>query len=199
MLRSRRVHSFFIVLICVTVFSACSGKGDDKNDGFKVTKTQATTETTPSATPKISQPCSLLSLPAAAEILNVAEAKLGKPESSSTDDGILRCRYAATSDDGELYLVLNVYVYEEQSIYDLVRKANKAQDVETTYDDGFTYDITKFNESERFVAAREGKNRVAISSSISTIAPKTELKPEQITLPDVNVLAVRVGRILFDL
>lgn len=184
-----------LVGLCVSlVLVACSS--EDKNDGFKKTSTKATTTTQPSATRTIEQPCSLVNLETAATILGTSQEKIKNPESSQDDSGTKRCRYAATSDDGELYLVLNVYVYTTQDAYDLAKKSNSGTDILTSYDEAFTYEKTTQQESERFVAARDGDHRVGVSSSIAVIQPDTQITNEQIVLPTVYALAEQVGLIL---
>lgn len=185
----------FLFLLPVAALSSCSDD-KDRGDGFRVTETKTTAETKPSKEPTLTQPCSLLSKAQAAEILGTTEEKLGDPESSTPADDTLRCRYDAISDDQKLYLVLNVYVYETQKAYDQVKKVNKGTDIETSVDEGFYYDLTSSRESERLVAARDGKSRVAVSSSIAVINADDELTPDQITLPSVNSLASQLGIIL---
>ena len=63
-------------------------------------------------------------------------------------------------------------------------------------DEGFYFNKTTTLQSERFVAARDGKARIGVSSSIAIINPDEELKAEQIVLPEVDVLSNQVGIIL---
>jgi|GEM_PF-3812738 len=184
-----------LVLMAVFIFNSCTGP-EDLGGGFKSTKTQQTLSTLPSEEANISQPCSFLSLKTAASILGTTEKKLGELKSSKPSKDTLRCRYAAISDDKTLFLVLNVYIYESQDAFDLVKTANKGKDIETSVDEGFYFDKTNLLQSERLVAARDGNNRFAISSSIAVINPQDQLKPEQIILPDVGLLATQLGLML---
>ena len=184
-----------IALVCVALVSILAA-GCSDNTGFKTTKTQATQTTKPSKTPTLSQPCSLLSAQTAASILGTTIKKLGNPESSEPDESTLRCRYSTTSDDGKLYLVLNVYVYQKQSAFELVKKVNKGKDIETSVDEGYYFDKTTSLQSERFVGARKSKTRIAVSASIAVIDPGEKLIAKQKTLPDVGILATQVGIIL---
>lgn len=188
------IKSFIPILLLGSLIFTAVSCSEDK--GFKKTKTKIAQTTKPSKTPILNQPCSLLTLETAASILGTTTKKLGSPESSEPDSSTLRCRYAATSDDGKLFLVLNVYVYEKQSAYDLVKKVNKGKEIETSVDEGFYFNKTTTLQSERFVAARDGKARIGVSSSIAIINPDEELKAEQIVLPEVDVLSNQVGIIL---
>lgn len=184
-----------VVLIVIVAFVSCSGS-NDLGGGFKTTKTTETLSTVPSETANISQPCSFLSLKTAASILGTTEKKLGELKSSKPADSTLRCRYAAISDDKKLYLVLNVYIYETQEAFDLVKRVNKGIRIETSVDEGFYFDNTNSIQSERLVAARDRTNRMAISSSIAIINPDDELSAEQIVLPEVSLLAHQLGSML---
>ncbi len=197
MFRRSVVLTLAIVVLCVVSISGCSS--DKKNDGFETTKTDPTVATEPSDAKTISQPCSLITLETASTILNTPQQTLGEPESSEPSLGTLRCRYGATSQDGELFLVLNVYVFTTQEAYDLVKKVNKGEEIETSFDAGFTFDKTTTTESEIFVAAIDGTNRVGVSASIATTKANTPLEPSQINLPDINDLANQVGVILYEL
>ena len=184
-----------LVFVLIFIFTSCSNK-KDLGGGFKSIKTEQTLSTIPSETANISQPCSFLSLKTAASILGTTEKKLGDLESSKPSDGTLRCRYAAISDDKKLFLVLNVYIYEKQSAFDLVKKANKGKTIETSVDEGFYFDKTNNIQSERLVAARDNENRIAISSSIAIVDPKDQLQVQQIILPEVSLLANQLGLML---
>lgn len=188
----------FIAVIFCLVLVLVLGCSDDKDlgDGFRSTKTEPTTSTTLSKTPTLKQPCSLVSSKTAASILGVETDELDDPESSTPEVGTLRCRYSTTSDDKRLFVALNIYVYEKQISYDLVKQVNKGKKIETSVDEGFYYVKTTKLESERFVAARSGKNRIGVSASIAITNPGEELTSEQINLPEIDVIATQVGLIL---
>lgn len=189
--------SFVAVAFCVVavLISGCSD-GKDRGDGFRSTKTEPTTSTTLSKTPTLKQPCSLISAQTAASILGLDTNNLGEPESSTPEVGTLRCRYNSTSEDKKLFLTLNIYVYEKQVSYDLVEQVNNGKKIETSVDDGFYYIKTTKLQSERFVGARNGKNRIGVSASIAIINPGEELTSEQTVLPEIDVIATQVGLIL---
>lgn len=191
-----RTFCIGLFLIALLLFASACSDGKDRGDGFKSTKTEPTKATTPSKTPTLKQACSLTSVETAASLLGTTTKKLGDPEASEPEVGTLRCRYAATSDDKKFYLVLNIYVYQKQISYDLVEEVNKGKKIETSVDDGFYFIKTTKLESERFVAARRGKDRVGVSASIAVIDPKDELKEEDITLPEISLIATQVGLIL---
>ncbi|MFN8015632.1 MAG: hypothetical protein U0R17_03345 [Acidimicrobiia bacterium] len=194
---SKKFINILVVTIVVSIFAiGCGSSNDDLGDGFKSKETTTTKTTVPSKTPRKDQPCSLLSTENAAAILGTTVEKLGKPESSEPDKDILRCRYGAISDDNKLYLVLNIYIYKTQSSFSLIKKLNKATNIETNIDEGFYYDKTTTKQSERYVAARKGSIRIAVSSSIATIDPKVDLAKDQIQLPDINSLANTLGNVI---
>lgn len=194
--RNQIYFSIFLAVLTVLLIAILANSCGNDNDGFESSQTSSTKDTLPSKTPTIEQPCSLITIETAASILGTTIEKLEKPESSQPDKETLRCRYSAISDDQKLFLVLNVYVYKTQSSYDLIEKANKGKKIETTVDEGFYFDRTNNLEIERFVAAREGKSRVAVSSSIAVVQPEDKISDFQFVLPGLDVLATQLGLIL---
>lgn len=174
---------------------SCSDS-NDRGDGFKSTQTKKKTTTTISKKPILSQPCSLLSVEQASELMQASQDQIEEPESSKPDQKVLRCRYATTTEDQKRYVILNIYVYKDQASFDQVREINKAKPVETTVDEGFYFEKNTIREAERFVAARQGDTRIAVSSTISVINPDDELSAGQITLPTTQELALQLSNIL---
>lgn len=189
----------FVFLLILFLGKASRPDGKDRGDGFRITQTSQVQQTKPSSTPVYEQPCSLVNKDEASKLLMVPTKKLEEPESSQPDTGTLRCRFAATSDDGKLYLVLNIYVFTKQSDYNLIREAHRGKEISTTLDDGFYYQITTTRQSENFVAVRDGNQRLGISASIAVINGNDKLQDFSYTLTDTSALATQLSKIHVEL
>lgn len=189
-----RIYKTAFIFICtlsLLALAGCSG-GDD----FKKVETSSTEATVPSRTPTLKQPCSLMTPTIAALTLNIAEKNLDPADGTPVSEEILRCKYSALSDDNELYIVLNIYVYKTQEAFDKVKEANKGKKITTEVDGGFSYVRSNKREVEYFVGAYKGRNRVGVSASIGVTDPEGSLTEDQIALPTLDTLATQVGKIL---
>lgn len=184
----------FLVVIPI-IIALCLTACGDNNESFKSVKTEPTQSTVPSSEPNLDQPCSLVDAQTAATLLKVPLEKINEPDVTEGND-FLKCRYDALSDDNELFIAFNIYIFKSKDAFDRVNSANDGKSINTELDGGFSYIRANKRESERFVGAYQGDIRIGISASIALTQPKGELKSEQIILPSLEELATQVGLVI---
>lgn len=190
--RSIQIGSAVLVLFFIVLGMIIFGGGNSDSD-FSPTKTEVIKTTIPSASPNIDQPCSLLSSAEASALLG---ATVEDGENADIDDDTLRCRFDATTPDGNYFLNVNVYVFKTKKSYDALYVANNGIKIDTNVDDGFYAVRQKTLETERIVAVISADKRVAVSASMAAIQSNQTLTEEQLLIPDANTLAQYAGDIM---
>ncbi len=160
----------------------------DLGDGFRETDAPSTTSTIPSATPNLDQPCSLISIDEAAEIIGVDAESLDPLQNSEVGNSTLRCRFSSLTEDKSHFVSFNVFIYKDFSEYNRLRDLPASSAIQGDFDSGFNLERMPSTELDRLVGAQVDDVRLAVSSNLAVVKPDAVLDESQYEVLDFGQL-----------